>query len=289
MYSKTKRYIGIAAIFCLIICVACIFVSLSATSSAEADSDANSQSAINERAFGDLDAMTEEEIQAMNERGAQKLAEVRAKYQSEVRVNEYGQTYGSELAGDPNTGEGVPDLISVMASNGKDGYMYFSDVQKIYQRDFTVTPEELEITAPQKEEAIAKALNELITDKYGCELISTEELLEINKNRSSMGGAAAAYQEAQAKVVARVESNKDVNGKAIVEVTKRSNVNLKDEAISKLASNANIDAAGSAQKLLDQVTYDILYQQARDTTGVPIPVYLSDGRTLIGEYRMDSL
>lgn len=288
MYFRTKRYIGIAAVISLIICVACILVSLSATSSAEADSDANSQSAINERAFGDVDAMTDEEIQAMNERGAQKIAEVRAKYQSEVQVNEYGQTYGSELAGDPNTGEGVPELISVMATNGKDGYMYFSDVQKIYQRDFTVTPEELEVTAPQKEEAIAKALNELITDKYGCELISTEELLEINKNRSSMGGAASAYHQAQAKVVSRVEANMDVNGKAIVEATKRS-ANLKDEAISKLASNANIDASGSAQKLLDQATYDILYQQARDTTGVPIPVYLSDGRTLIGEYRMDSL
>lgn len=66
-------------------------------------------------------------------------AAIRYKYASEVRVNEYGQTYGSGLAGDPYTGEGVPDLVLVTATNGNDGYIY-SDTYRYYMKLIDTMP-----------------------------------------------------------------------------------------------------------------------------------------------------
>lgn len=101
--------------------------------------------------------------------------EVREQYfTAQIQVNEYGQTYGSELASDLETGEGTPDLVATRATNGKDGYCYTEELNAIRDLDLGLTKEQLAVVKPMQERRIAQAFCDLAATRYGVSDLNVE-------------------------------------------------------------------------------------------------------------------
>lgn len=211
-------------------------------------------------------------------------AAIREKLQGEMQVNEYGQTYGSALAGDSNTGEGIPDLIEVVATNGKTGYVYAEEIRNQRNAMDAMSPDqhaELDSTQGEerrqvRDETLQRDLKEL----FGVELVTLDEAKEVMGLTPQPDGMEIARAKLNEIVAARIRANRDVNGNTI-------KAGANEQQVLEYIS-AKYDPSSLEWMSLDEPVpfyeFYLLHQSANNAAGTKFPVYESDGRTQIGEY-----
>jgi hypothetical protein len=173
--------------------------------------------------------------------------------QQDLSVNDSGQSYG-KLAGAPgNTTE--PEMIEVVATNGKVGYVYQSDLNKV--SPIAANPEEAVKQTESRTLRDAKTFISLLADDLGKDI--------------TLDDTKAVYvYEAIQQFISPEAPNAEWT--------------YDDKLAQEIAASLNINRASlpSDSELRDYFINIMSNVQSMQTT--TIPVYDKDGKTVIGEF-----
>jgi len=160
-------------------------------------------------------------------------------------MNENGQTYGVSM--DMLSIEEYPDLIAAIATNGKEGYILKSDLERYYAAAMPNNPEEAIAMMNGYFKQWAEGLDDYVFGKTGVR-IDIEAAKAVFRTINDTSGAKSPY-----------VLLSDMEKKALISLLP------KDYQNESFAAEA-LDAAYKA-------------------TEISIPVYLLDGKTIVGELR----
>ena len=164
-------------------------------------------------------------------------------------VNDSGLSYGSSQ--DLSNSSEQPDLIAVIASNGERGYIYYDDFHAAEGMSDSIAKGNTLARCEDRDESLAQAFAEAVVDRYGFEVINSQDAsdcLELLTASVGMDEALAALNEDI------VEGNPDIQ-----------------------------------IELLSDDEFRALYDSAKEMTDTSLPVYLEDGITQIGSFYVDSI
>jgi hypothetical protein len=175
-------------------------------------------------------------------------------HKAEYKSNADGQSFGSAL--DAQSLEKMPDLIAVVATNGEEGYILSTDYAYARDPNPPKNPEEATAMMKARELKAVKAFAKSIYDQTGMEMDLEEVKYMLNNLNNSMDCDWRSYE----------------------------TINKKQQA-----DMTGIVFGGSAQKSdgSDSRTEAVIataLQYAGEANQIVIPVYMEDGRTIIGEF-----
>lgn len=191
-------------------------------------------------------------------------------------VNDKGETYGSVVDMGENGNIAVkpiePDLQAAIATNGRNGYIREAErraaIDELHQKDADVLCQEQ-----------ATALRDTARQLFGIDVIDESVALEyIYEHRSA---------EKRASVEELLRQNISENVTDAMEAG-MIDLNQLDERVSReiqsyhFGEKAFVDGGNGIELSYEAV--ELVLQKTREATAIVVPVYESDGETVIGEY-----
>lgn len=222
-----------------------------------------------------------------------------------AQIGEDGKIYGVPFEG-PDGNVIIPDMTRVLATNGKYGYISTEEMHAAII-DYAISEEEriqsIRNTASMRAPAIASATEEY----FGTSFLTPEELEECAKvliNENGYENALNAYSEIAAEPLAAAINQGKLEREKAIDLVRISAENAvvamaSEEALSHedmveaqaatLVDNCAVNPITSDQITITRATFDVVYQLAQEKLAVSIPVYSSDGTTVVGSYLVDRM
>ncbi len=219
--------------------------------------------------------------------------------ESRVSVGDDGQTYGVPYEGSDGLIV-MPDMTRVRATNGNFGFISNAEMQSAIL-DYATSEEEktqsIRNTASKRAPALASATSQY----FGVDLVDASELEECSQLlywENGLAHASAAYSEVTCAALAKAINEGMLEQDVALELieasfqTQSSDVNANESGSNETAlerATAVIDNRASqsvtaSQVVVSQDMFNEIYEIAKNQLAVSIPVYASDGVTVVGEY-----
>lgn len=204
------------------------------------------------------------------------------------QTNEQGQTYGT--SGNPETGEVYatpPDLRAATATNGASGYISNAEGEAAIDRWRAMDGTEL--TNEQ-----GAALAEAARERFGVDVVTDEAATAYIRTRQSSPGSNEPEKTLEASIASTFVDKAKAGEIAPSQITKlqqsglvswngREGFHLFEPSASEVAQAAENGSLTASGMISDETISDIV-QAAREKTAARIPVYTSDGKTVVGEF-----
>lgn len=218
-------------------------------------------------------------------------------------TNARGETYGFAVDERGNALAAPPDLIAAIATNGERGYLRADEYHAAQdEQRRSLSDEEFRVYAETRQNALKQAFSEYL----GCDLLSTDAAAECLGAKETSGGmeraAALASEELSLSLTEAVRSGtlpaEDaqvlLQGELVsLSLPAAAPAPLKAQAgeLSAQQLETAVKAEGARFKVAigkDTFEREIL-PLAQAKTATMLPVYASDGVTVIGEFALNSM
>lgn len=199
---------------------------------------------------------------------------------SDYFIGADGQSYGVPIEDD----EGViamPDMVRVKATNGEIGYVSPDEMTSAFFEG-AVEQDEIETVLASLADKKARALTNAANQRFGFEVLTYDEAYEIGN--------------------LLVQANGMLNAKDAMQgvASRRIAVALEEGVISSAKANEiatmSMDAEDNSGELLlsggftiSEQLFASIYKEAQKDVSVEVPVYASDGSTIVGVYEVDRM
>lgn len=199
---------------------------------------------------------------------------------SDYFIGADGQSYGVPVEGD----EGIiamPDMVRVKATNGEIGYVSPDEMTNAFFEG-AVAQDEIEAVLASLADKKAQALTNAANQCFGFEVLAYDEAYEMGNLLVQANGMLKAKDAMQGVAAQRIA------------------VALEEGVISSARANEiatmAMDVEGDSDELLlsgdftiNEQLFASIYKEAQKDVRVEVPVYASDGSTVVGVYEVDRM
>ena len=175
----------------------------------------------------------------------------------------------------------MPDMVRVKATNGEIGYVSPDEMTSAFFEG-AVEQDEIETVLASLADKKARALTNAANQRFGFEVLTYDEAYEIGN--------------------LLVQANGMLNAKDAMQgvASQRIAVALEEGVISSAKANEiatmSMDAEDNSGELLlsggftiSEQLFASIYKEAQKDVSVEVPVYASDGSTIVGVYEVDRM